>query len=54
MRTKWVRELALVGTSDVIFGALRLFAAHREHPCLEIQIFRDLVKARQWLLGNAQ
>lgn len=46
-------KLALVGTLDAIFGALRLFAAHREHPSLEIQVFRDPVEARQWLLSNA-
>lgn len=46
-------KLALVGTLDAIFGALRLFAAHREHPCLEIQVFRDPVEARKWLLSNA-
>lgn len=46
-------RLVLVGATDVIFGTLRVFAAHREHPNVAIQVFRESVEARRWLLGSA-
>ena len=40
---------AIVVNSDVAFGLARMFQMHSDHSGEQIEIFRDLDKARQWL-----
>ena len=46
--------LALVADMDSVYGTLRLFAAHREHDSLRINVFRELEGALRWLGVHAQ
>ena len=41
--------LALVANVDSVYGTLRLFAAHRDHESLRINVFRELDEALRWL-----
>ena len=40
---------AVVAPSDLEFGVSRIFAVIGERPGLELQVFRDLASASQWL-----
>ena len=42
-------QLALVADTHALYGTLRLFAAHREHESIEINVFRDIEDALRWL-----
>ncbi len=42
-------QLALVGSDDEVFGAFRVFEAHRDHSALTIKVFRDRDEALRWL-----
>ena len=42
-------RLALVGGSDSVYGSLRVYAAHRQHPSLDIGVFRSCSEAFEWL-----
>lgn len=44
-----VRRIALLASSDLTFGMMRMFAAMRERPGLALHVFRDLRKAAEWL-----
>ena len=43
-------RLALVARSDVVYGMLRVFQAHRTHESVEIRAYRDREEALRWLL----
>ena len=44
-----VYKIAILTSSDVNFGMLRMFATIRERPGLVLNVFRDLEKAKVWL-----
>jgi len=41
-------RLALVAPGDLDFGLSRIFAAYRDHPSTEIEVFRDFDEAVTW------
>jgi len=43
------QKLALLVSSDVSFGLMRIFATFRQRPGLEVDVFDDLDMAKQWL-----
>lgn len=43
------QKLALLVSSDVSFGLMRIFATFRERPGLEVDVFDDLDLAKEWL-----
>lgn len=42
-------KLALLADTHALYGTLRLFAVHREHESVEINVFRDIEDALRWL-----
>ena len=42
-------KLALVAPTDVGFGMARLYEVHREHPDIEVRVFRERGDALDWL-----
>jgi len=42
-------KLAIVAPSDAAFGMGRLYQAHRDHPDIEIRVFRDMSEGLTWL-----
>ncbi len=42
-------KLAMVARTEALYGLLRLFQAHREHPNVEVLITRDRNEAVRWL-----
>ncbi len=44
-----VRKVAILTSSDVGFGMMRMLALVRERPGLVLEVFRDLEKAKAWL-----
>ncbi|MDJ0869099.1 MAG: hypothetical protein QNK03_23525 [Myxococcota bacterium] len=45
-------RVALVAKTDAIFGMMRLFEAHREHPHVTLRVFRDREEALRWLFRS--
>ena len=47
-------KTAFVATTDHVYGLIRMYATHLEFQKIahEVQIFRDLKKAHQWLSGD--
>ena len=45
-------RVALVAKTDALYGMLRLYQAHREHPSVAMQVFRDRAAALRWLDGS--
>jgi len=43
------QKLALLVSSEVAFGLMRIFATFRQRPGLEVDVFDDLEQARKWL-----
>ncbi len=46
-------KFAMVAPTDVSFGMARLYQAHREHPSIEIRVFREREEALAWLEDGA-
>ncbi len=44
-----VRKVAILVSSDVGFGMMRMLASMRERPGLVLNAFRDLEEAKAWL-----
>lgn len=44
-----VRKVAILASSDLGFGMMRMLAALRERPGLILNVFRDLEEAKAWL-----
>jgi len=44
-----VRKGAILVSSDVGFGMMRMLATFRERPGLDLDVFRDLEEAKAWL-----
>lgn len=44
-----VRKIAVLAPADLTFGMMRMLAAMRERPGLELSVFRDLEDAKAWL-----
>ncbi len=44
-----VRKVAILASSDVGFGMMRMLASMRERPGLVLNVFRDLEEAKAWL-----
>jgi hypothetical protein len=44
-----VRKAAILASSDLGFGMMRMLASMREHPGLTLSVFRDLEEAKAWL-----
>ncbi len=44
-----VRKVAILVSSDVGFGMMRMLALMRERPGLVLNVFRDLEEAKAWL-----
>ncbi len=44
-----VRKVAILASSDVGFGTMRMLASMRERPGLVLNVFRDLEEAKAWL-----
>ena len=42
-------KLAFIAPSDLGFGMARLYGVHREHPDIEIRVFRERGDALNWL-----
>ena len=42
-------QMAIVASEDLIFGMSRVFQAHLDES---VSVFRDLDKAREWLLSE--
>ncbi len=45
----FVRKVAILASSDVGFGMMRMLASMRERPGLILNVFRDLEEAKAWL-----
>jgi len=43
-------RVAMVATSDVVFGMFRMWELQREGVGYEVSVFRDVAAAREWLL----
>lgn len=43
------QKLALLVSSDLAFGLVRIFATFRQRPGVEPDVFHDLAQARDWL-----
>lgn len=48
-KTDSVRKAAILVSSDVGFGMMRMLATFRDRPGLDVDVFRDLEEARAWL-----
>ncbi len=46
---KTVRKVAILTSSDLGFGMMRMLATMRERPELVLNVFRDLEEAKAWL-----
>jgi hypothetical protein len=44
-----VRKVAILVSSDLGFGMMRMLGAMRERPGLVLNVFRDLEEAKAWL-----
>ncbi len=44
-----IRKGAILVSSDVGFGMMRMLAAFRDRPGLDLDVFRDLEEAKAWL-----
>ncbi len=44
-----VRKVAILTSSDLGFGMMRMLALMRERPGLALNVFRDLEEAKAWL-----
>ncbi len=44
-----VRKVAILASSDVGFGMMRMLASMRERPGLVLNVFRDLEETKAWL-----
>ena len=44
-----VRKVAVLTSSDMGFGMMRMLASMRERPGLVLNVFRDLEEAKAWL-----
>ncbi len=44
-----VRKVAILASSDLGFGMMRMLAVMRERPGLVLNVFRDLEEAKAWL-----
>jgi len=44
-----VRKAAILVSSDVGFGMMRMLATFRDRPGLDLNVFRDLEEAKAWL-----
>ena len=44
-----VRKVAILASSDLGFGMMRMLALMRERPGLVLDVFRDLEEAKAWL-----
>ncbi len=44
-----VRKVAILSSSDLGFGMMRMLASMRERPGLVLNVFRDLEEAKAWL-----
>ncbi len=44
-----VRKVAILTSSDLGFGMMRMLALMRERPGLVLNVFRDLEEAKAWL-----
>ena len=47
--SKIVRKVAILVSSDIGFGMMRMLAMIRERPGLVLNVFRDLEEAKAWL-----
>ncbi len=46
---KTVRKVAILTSSDLGFGMMRMLSSMRERPGLVLNVFRDLEEAKAWL-----
>ncbi len=49
MNANIVRKVAILTSSDLGFGMMRMLALMRERPGLALNVFRDLEEAKAWL-----
>jgi len=48
-RPDGMRKAAILVSTDVAFGMMRMLAVFRERPGLTVDVFRDLEEAKAWL-----
>ena len=41
--------IALVGTTDLVYGLLRMYEAFADHDSIQTKVFRDLSSAENWI-----
>ncbi len=49
MNANIVRRVAILTSSDLGFGMMRMLVLMRERPELVLNVFRDLEEAKAWL-----